>query len=112
MTVGGGRTERSERVTVNQRNVAKIVDLTPGALPVLPRHRRWLFFVSRHFSDLHQRAAGAIHRLHHRWDRNTENHAGVSLVINPAIKWIAELKVQSVGIDAQLGALPAWSTSF
>ena len=104
-TVGGGRTEKEvSELPVNQRNVAKIVDLTPGALPSLTQAQ------TLGFSSYRGTSQTSINGQPERYTgyiidgiENTENHAGVSLVMNPAIESIAELKVQSVGMDAQFG---------
>src|SRR5262249_37548062 len=104
-TVGGARdAQEVSELPVNQRNPVRIVDLTPGAIPALTQAQ------TLGFSSYRGSSQTSINGQPERYQGylidgidNTENHAGVSLVINPSIESIAELKVQSVGMDAQFG---------
>src|SRR5262249_49786541 len=104
-TIGGERTEQEVReLPINQRITTKIAELSPGVLPGKPQAQTIGFSGYRGTSQVSVNGQYFWY-AGYRIDGidNTENHAGESLVINPAIESIAELKVMSVGMEAEYG---------
>ena len=104
-TVGGRRNDQEvNELPVNTRNVVRILEMTPGTVPAGTQAQ------TLGFSSYRGQSTVSVNGQSDRFTgylidgvENTENHAGASIVVNPSLESIAEVRVLSAGMEAQFG---------